>query len=396
MNNLFLIREKIAQAQDILAEMGVDVWLTFVRETSLSPDPVLELILGAHVTWLSAFVLTRSGRNIAIVGHYDQGIPAELGVYEVIGYHQNIAEPLLQLLDALQPSQIAINYSENDVAADGLSLGLYRRLSKLLAGTPYEHCLVSAERIIAALRGRKSQSEVERVRQAVVITEQVFDEVEKFVRPGMSQRQIANFVQQRLAELGLGYAWEKEYNPIVTCGPHSAVGHAPPGEVILEKGHTLHLDLGVKLNDYCSDLQRMWYVLDDGEREAPLEVQHAFAVVRGAIQAGEGLLRPGAIGWQVDEAARDFVVDNGYPEYMHALGHLLGRSAHDGATVLGPRWEKYAGICEMAVEAGNIFTLELHVQIPGRGLMSLEEDVLVTESGVTYLSQPQTKLRYIG
>lgn len=396
MNNLFLIREKIAQARDILAEMGVDVWLTFVRETSLSPDPVLELILGAHVTWLSAFVLTRSGRNIAIVGHYDQGIPAELGVYEVIGYHQNIAEPLLQLLDALQPSQIAINYSENDVAADGLSLGLYRRLSKLLAGTPYEHRLVSAERIIAALRGRKSQSEVERVRQAVVITEQVFDEVEKFVRPGMSQRQIANFVQQRLGELGLGYAWEKEYNPIVTCGPHSAVGHAPPGEVILEKGHTLHLDLGVKLNDYCSDLQRMWYVLDDGEREAPLEVQHAFAVVRGAIQAGEGLLRPGAIGWQVDEAARDFVVDNGYPEYMHALGHLLGRSAHDGATVLGPRWEKYAGICEMAVEAGNIFTLELHVQIPGRGLMSLEEDVLVTETGVTYLSQPQTKLRYIG
>lgn len=396
MNNLFLIREKIAQARDILAEMGVDVWLTFVRETSLSPDPVLELILGAHVTWLSAFVLTRSGRNIAIVGHYDQGIPAELGVYEVIGYHQNIAEPLLQLLDALQPSQIAINYSENDVAADGLSLGLYRRLSKLLAGTPYEHRLVSAERIIAALRGRKSQSEVERVRQAVVITEQVFDEVEKFVRPGMSQRQIANFVQQRLGELGLGYAWEKEYNPIVTCGPHSAVGHAPPGEVILEKGHTLHLDLGVKLNDYCSDLQRMWYVLDDGEREAPLEVQHAFAVVRGAIQAGEGLLRPGAIGWQVDEAARDFVVDNGYPEYMHALGHLLGRSAHDGATVLGPRWEKYAGICEMAVEAGNIFTLELHVQIPGRGLMSLEEDVLVTETGVAYLSQPQTKLRYIG
>lgn len=395
MNNLFLIREKIAQAQDILAEMGVDMWLTFVRETSLSPDPVLELILGANVTWLSAFVITRSGRNIAIVGHYDRGIPAELGLYEVVGYHQNIAEPLLQLLDALQPDQIAINYSENDVAADGLSLGLYRRLLKLLAGTPYEHRLVSAEGIIAALRGRKSQSEVERVRQAVVITEQLFDEVENFARPGMSQRQIANFVQQRLTELGLGYAWEKEYNPIVTCGPHSAVGHAPPGEVILEKGHTLHLDLGVKHNDYCSDLQRMWYVLEDGEKEAPPEVQRAFAVVRGAIQAGEGLLRPGAIGWQVDEAARDFVVDNGYPEYMHALGHLLGRSAHDGATVLGPRWEKYAGICEMVVEAGNIFTLELHVQIPGRGIMSLEEDVLVTENGVTYLSRPQTTLRYI-
>jgi Xaa-Pro aminopeptidase len=80
---------------------------------------------------------------------------------------------------------------------------------------------------------------------------------------------------------------------------------------------------------------------------------------------------------------------------MHALGHLLGRSAHDGATVLGPRWEKYAGICELPVEENNIFTLELHVPVPGRGIVSLEEDVLVEHDGVAYLSHPQTELRYI-
>jgi Xaa-Pro aminopeptidase len=97
----------------------------------------------------------------------------------------------------------------------------------------------------------------------------------------------------------------------------------------------------------------------------------------------------------VDEVARDFVVDNGYPEYMHALGHLLGRAAHDGATVLGPRWERYRGICELPVEAGNIFTLELHVVVPQRGMMSLEEDVLVTDTGVEYLSTPQNRLRYL-
>jgi len=80
---------------------------------------------------------------------------------------------------------------------------------------------------------------------------------------------------------------------------------------------------------------------------------------------------------------------------MHALGHLLGRSAHDGANVLGPRWERYAGICELPVEIGNIFTLELHVVVPDRGIMSLEEDVLVTEGGATYISNPQMALRYI-
>jgi Xaa-Pro aminopeptidase len=195
--------------------------------------------------------------------------------------------------------------------------------------------------------------------------------------------------------MGLGYAWPRPFNPVVTCGPESAVGHAAPGDVALQKGHLLHIDLGVRQNDYCSDIQRMWYVLDDGETEAPPEVARAFDVVLGALRAGEKALKPAVPGWQVDAAARAFIVENGWPEYMHAFGHLLGRVAHDGATVLAPRWERYTGICDLPVEAGNIFAIELHVIVPERGLMSLEEDVLVTESGVEYLSRPQTELRCI-
>jgi len=164
---------------------------------------------------------------------------------------------------------------------------------------------------------------------------------------------------------------------------------------VLQKGHLLHMDLGVKQDDYCSDLQRMWYVLDDGETAVPADVQHAFDVTFGAIKAGESVLRPGTPGWQVDEAARDFIVDNGFPEYKHAFGHLLGRVAHDGSTVLGPRWERYGQTAEMLVEVGNIFTLELHVIVPNRGMMSLEEDVLVPKDGVEYLGAPQTAVRLI-
>jgi len=395
MNNIQLIQEKLTQATAILDEMNVDVWLTFVRETSLQPDPALELIADLDVTWKTAVIVSRQGSHMCIIGHFDAENARRLGVYEVIPYHQGISQPLREALARLDPAQIAINYSENDVAADGLSLGMYRSLQAILAGTPYADRLISAEKIIAALRGRKSQTEIERVRQAVATTETLFDEVEAFVRPGMTQREIADFVHGRIDALNLGYAWPKPFNPIVTCGPESASGHAAPGDVVLQKGHTLHMDLGVKQNDYCSDIQRMWYVLDEGETAAPPEVQHAFEVVLGAIKAGEAALRPGVPGWQVDAAARAHIVENGYPEYMHAFGHLLGRVAHDGATVLGPRWERYAGICELPVEAGNIFTLELHVVVPERGMMSLEEDVLVTAVGVEYLSQPQTALRYI-
>jgi Xaa-Pro dipeptidase len=395
MNNQPLIQEKLKQATAILNELEIDAWLTFVRETTLQPDPALELIADVDVTWQTAFLVNRHGRHTCIIGHFDAENVRALGAYDVIDYHQGISQPLRDALTSLDPAQIAINFSENDVAADGLSLGMYRTLRHILSGTPYLERLVSAEQIIAALRGRKSPAEVERVRQAVATTEMLFDEVEQFVRPGMTQREIAAFVHGRVEALGLGYAWPKPFNPIVTCGPESASGHAAPGDVVLQRGHTLHMDLGIKQNDYCSDIQRMWYVLDEGEETAPPDVQHAFDVVLGAIRVGEAALKPGVPGWQVDAVAREHIVANGYPEYMHAFGHLLGRVAHDGATVLGPRWERYTGICELPVEVGNIFTLELHVVVPQRGMMSLEEDVLVTPNGVEYLSRPQTHLRYI-
>lgn len=391
-----LVRQKLAQATDILHELDVDVWLTFVRESMLQPDPALELIYGGDVTWSSAFFISRDGRHQVVIGYYDAENARQLGAYsDVIGYHQSIKEPFLEVLQQINPRQIAVNYSESDVAADGLTHGMFIKLQRLLEGTPYADRLISAEGIMAALRGRKSAIEIERVRSAIAVTEQIFDEVESFARPGMTQREIAAFVQQRIDELDLGYAWPEPFNPIVTCGPDSPVGHAAPGDVVLKRGHTLHMDLGIKQNEYCSDIQRMWYVLDDGETTAPPEVQHAFDTVVGAIKAGEQALVPGTPGWQVDAAARAFIVEHGYPEYMHAFGHLLGRVAHDGATVLAPRWDRYAVINELPVEVGNIFTLELHVLVPERGVVSLEEDVLVTDSGVEYLSKPQTALRYI-
>lgn len=400
MNNRRLIQEKIAQATAILNELDIDLWLTFTRETTLQPEPVLGLIAGGDVTWQSAFLISRDGRHTAIVGYFDAENFRQLGAYdEIVAYHHGIGEPLRQAIAGYDPRTLAINYSEADPAADGLSYGQYLALLRYLgadpAGTRYIERLVSAERIIAAVRGRKSAEEVARVRQAVETTEQIFDEVEAFVRPGMTQRQIADFVHQRIDGRGLGYAWPKPFNPIVTCGPDSAGGHAAPGDVVLQRGHTLHIDLGVQENDYCSDIQRMWYVLEEGETSAPPEVSRAFEVVLGAIRAGEAALRPGTPGYEVDAAARAHIVANGFPEYMHAFGHLLGRVAHDGATVLGPQWERYKGSCELLVELGNIFTLELHVVVPGRGMMSLEEDVVVTPTGVEYLSRPQTALRYI-
>jgi Xaa-Pro aminopeptidase len=385
-----LLHEKADQAQALLAETGLDCWLTFARETELHPDPGVEQVVGAGVVRNSAFLFGAGGERIAIVAKFDTSAIRAQGVFaEVVGYDEDIRGPLLAALGRLDPRQIGLNYSTDDVTADGLTHGHWLLLQQLLSGTPYRDRLTSAAPLLARLRGRKSPAEVERIRGAVAVTEQVVGLLTREIRPGVSERDLAAFVHARFAERGVAPAWPAEGCPIVNSGPASDVGHTYPSAAIrVEPGHLVHIDLGVRHDGYCSDLQRMWYVRRPGESDPPADVQRAFATVVRAIDAGAAVLRPGARGFEVDAAARQVVVAAGYPEFKHGLGHGLGRAVHDGGTLLGPRWPCYGRNVEAAVEPGNVFTLELGVPT-GAGFVGLEEDVLVTAAGCEFLSSRQ-------
>lgn len=388
-----LIPEKLKQAIEILREKQVDLWLTFVRETSQVSDPALDLILGVDLTWQSALMVSRSGECIAIVGQFDTDTVRRIGGYgTVIGYNQSLRQPLRVVLQRLDPQSIAINHSENDPAADGLTHGLFGVLLGHLANTPYATRLISAEDIIAAVRGRKSAAELARIQKAIDTTEQIIAELSSDLASGQSERELAAWVHQRVKEMNLGFAWEPEYCPTFTAGAGSPVGHTLPGNWKTRCSQLLQIDFGVRERGFVADLQRTWYFLDQGETKPPGDVQRAFDAVCAAIEAGKAVLEPGAIGWEVDAAGRDMIAQWGYPEFQHALGHQVGRSAHDGATLLGPRWDRYLQTPYGAVEEGNVFTLELGVDVPGRGYLGLEENVLVTATGCEYLSTPQTEL----
>ncbi len=391
-----IVREKVMQAVQILSEKNVDAWLTFVRETPQIKDPCMDLIAGVEVTWHSAFIITSKGDRIAIVGRFDRENIELTGAYQqVMGYDESIRPALVETLDRLQPRCLAINYSENDPAADGLTHGMWATLFRLLEGTPYSACLISAENIIGALRGRKSPAEVARIKAAIAVTDRILDDLTASLRPGQTELELRDLVRERMMAYRVEPAWEQDYCPILTAGPNSPVGHAAPGPYKTACGQLLQIDLGVKQNGFCSDIQRMWYFLDRDETQAPPDVQRAFDAVRAAILTAAKALRPGVLGWEVDQVARSTLVKAGYPEYQHATGHQLGRSAHDGSTILGPRWERYGQTPYGAVEAGNVFTLELGVQIPERGYLGLEEDVLVTSRGIEWLTRPQTELMLV-
>jgi Xaa-Pro aminopeptidase len=389
-----LVISKVQQAVQVLNELDIDLWLTFTRETSLGGDPVLPVIYGERgLTWPSALLIAKNGERIVILGHFEAENAHRLGAYgQVVPYNRAIRADLRSAIQRLDPRSIAINTSLSNPMSDGLTHGMHQMLLDILNGSPYADRLVPAGAVIAALNGRKTTEEAARIRAAVDATEEIFSGVYEYARPGMSEKEIGAFLQARTAQHGLGLGWTAEGCPAVNAGPDSVVGHMGPTDLRLQPGQLLHFDFGVKKGGFCSDIQRTMYFLAPGESQPPAIVQRAFDTVVRSIQAAAAVIQPGVVGADVDAAARAVVTSAGYPEYQYATGHQLGRHAHDGGGLLGPLWERYGEMPRLALEEGQVYTIEPGVAVPGYGYIGLEEDVIVTASGVEFLSRPQKQL----
>ncbi len=387
-----LIQEKIIQAKAILQEYDVDCWLTFVRETSLNGDPTLPFLIEGDLTWHSALIVTKT-HAYAIVGQYDKKGVEDLQAYdEVVGYVQGIKAHLTDYMRRINPKKIAVNYSSGSEICDGLTHGMFLTLRDYLYEIDYQDRIMSSEKIVSALRQRKTQAEIDAIKEAIRITERIYAEVATIIKPGMTEKEIAAFMQQRVTEAGVGYAWDPKSCPAVFTGPDTAEAHYGPTDRVVERGHIVFMDFGLKVNDYCSDLQRTFYILKEGETKAPPDVQHGFDTIVTSIELARKQMRPGIEGIEIDKTARGYIVQSGYPEYPHGLGHQVGRFAHDGTALLGPAWEKYAQKPFQKLEQGMVFTIEPRLPVPDRGIATVEEMVVVTESGAEYLSSPQKEL----
>lgn len=389
-----LVREKAEQVPGILDELGLDAWLLFARESAGVHDPSLDLVVGTNVTWHSAFLLTSGGERVAIVGSLDKSNVEAHGHYpEIVTYVGGISDELRKVLARLDPRRIAVNFSVNDPAADGITHGQMLTLAKILEGTPYAKRLETAERLVAALRGRKTAAEQRLLRDACEVTVRIFEAVTPKLRPRMTEKQFAALIVEEMKTIpGLSSAWEADQCPAVFTGPDSAGAHAGPTDRPIEPGHIVNVDFGVRRCGYCSDLQRTWYVLKPGETEAPPEVQRGFDTILRSIREAAAAIRPGVSGAEIDDVARGVVTSAGYAEYAHGTGHQIGRVAHDGGGGLLPRWERYGNTPLLPIEAGQCYTIEPRLTVPGHGIATCEDIVVVTDRGAEFLSRPQDRL----
>jgi Xaa-Pro aminopeptidase len=384
------LEKKLQLVLEAMEEREIDMWLTFTREGN--EDPLAEDLRLGDLTWRSAGIIEKDGTRTAIVGSLEVELVKQRKLYhQVMGYGSEGAAPKLrEFLRRSKPKKIAVNTSQDEGAADGLSSGMQRYLAAALRQHP--HKLVSAEDLAIALRARLIPEEVRLLRESVAHCEKIYGEVEDVIRPGKTDKQVHEFARRLVAERGLTTAWAEDHCPSVQVGS-SPAGHLGYYGEAIEEGDFVKLDFGVKYEGYCSDIQRNYFV---GRAAVPAGVRRMFETAKAANDAALSILRPGVQGYKVDAIARNLIVKRGYPEYMHALGHVLGRSTHEIGPLLGPRWRnRYGAQGEKRVQKDMVFTIEPSVDSEF-GTCNLEQDVLTIAEGYRDISKRQEHLIRVG
>lgn len=251
--------------------------------------------------------------------------------------------------------------------SDSVTYQDYRRLRALLHGRKLRGLVGSVQ----SLRVIKDAGEIAALKRAAAITDAAFAEILTFIRPGLSEREIARKLVYILGELGA----ERESFPcIVAAGERAALPHAVPSDKSVKAGELLLLDFGGMVDGYAADITRTVYVGIPGKK-----FQKIYAVVLEAQLAALEAIRPGVSGRDVDAAARRVISTKGYgANFGHGLGHMLGLNVHDGPA-FSPR-------STVTLKKGMVTTVEPGIYIEGWGGVRIEDDIVVTKDGCEILT----------
>ena len=243
--------------------------------------------------------------------------------------------------------------------------------------------LVPTEGIVERGRVRKDDYEIATLREAARRLSGVAREVLTDVRPGLTERAVAAAIDRRIHDAGFD---KTAFDTIVAAGPNAALPHAHPGERRLTEGDLVVLDFGGVYDSYCVDLTRTVSLGPAGSRQR--------AVYGAVLQAHDRAIQavePGRSRFDIDAAARDTLAEHGLAEaFGHGTGHGLGIEVHENPRITRRRPDVDSR--DEAVEPGMVFTIEPGAYLPGWGGVRIEDDVLVTASGVEVLTDVPTGL----
>ncbi len=251
--------------------------------------------------------------------------------------------------------------------ASDMTVSRYNVLRKVLGEKGVELAADgSLDRHIAKLRVIKDESELEKIAAAQKIAEQAYLEMLNYVRPGVSERELA----ARLAfYMKLRGAEDVSFDLITITGKKTSLPHGVPSDDIVREGDFLTCDFGAVYEGYHSDTTRTVAV-----GSADDEMRMVYSVVLKAQLAALSAVRAGVPCRNIDKTARNIIEQAGYGGcFGHSVGHGVGLNIHEAPSV--------SGRGEGVLEAGMVITDEPGIYLPGKFGVRIEDMLCVTETG---------------
>ena len=237
--------------------------------------------------------------------------------------------------------------------------------------------LVAAQGLLDGLRAAKDEEELARMRQAQRITDEAFREILNFIRPGLTEQEVAARLVYELLRRG---GRRVSFDPIVAAGANGSMPHAVPGETLIQPGMFVTMDFGCVYEGYCSDMTRTVAVGQPTD-----EMERVYHTVLEAQRAGIAAARAGVTGSEVDRAARQAIQQAGYGSFFsHSFGHSLGLEIHESPN---------ASPSEQTVfPAGAVISAEPGIYLPGHFGVRIEDVLVLREGGCEDITQAPKNL----
>ena len=328
--------------------------------------------------WLTGFT---GSNGLALVGDDLRAFVTDFRYVEqaaaqVDGFSQARAQrDLLDgVEDLLPPDDLRLGYDDAHT-----TVRQHGRLRDIL---PERVELVACGGVVSDLRMVKEPAEVERIRAAAALADEALRWALERGLVGRTEREVALEMEHEMRRLG---AQDPSFPSIVAAAEHSARPHAEPRDVEIPAGTLVTIDMGARLDGYCSDCTR---TVATGPVED--EMREVYELVLRAQLAGLEAVAPGRTGREVDSIARAVVEEAGHGErFGHGLGHGVGLDVHEGPTLSQRQGDA-------TLEPGHVVTVEPGVYLPGRFGVRIEDLVVVADGGPEILTGIPKELTEVG
>jgi len=320
-----------------------------------------------NVRYISGFTGSAASCLFTPEGQYfiTDGRYIEQSKNQVIGFERFIG--MDTHLQQIKDNNLNLNGLNLAFEGDHMSYTLYENMMSLFPNTRW----TNSSMILEDLASVKDKMELDCIRTAVEVTDKVYDEILSMLRPGFTEKQVANTMVAKYRE----YAEGEAYSPIVATGPNGALPHAIPTEREFKKGDFVVIDAAAKYAGYHADMTRTPVIGEATEKH-----REVYAIVKEAQKRGCDIAKAGVSCKSVDAATRDYIKEMGYGEhYTHGTGHGLGLEIHTS-----PRFSPQS---KQVLEANNVMTIEPGIYLAGWGGVRIEDDVIIGDEGCEILNK---------